>query len=62
MEKWFESKQMIRILTDNFRLSCIYLIIDELDREGIDIALRIKNRLHDVKVEYCSDTLIVNIF
>jgi len=62
MEKWFESKQMIRILTDNFRLSCIYLIIDELDREGIDIALRIKNRLYDVKVEYCSDTLIVNIF
>lgn len=30
-------------------------LIDELDREGKEIALKIRNELREVKIEYCSD-------
>ena len=35
-------------------------IIKELDQEGIEIALIIKNELSEVKLEYFSDALMTN--
>lgn len=35
-------------------------IIDELDREGKEIALRIKDELSEVKLEYFSDARMTN--
>ncbi|MDR1203747.1 MAG: hypothetical protein LBL58_19230 [Tannerellaceae bacterium] len=35
-------------------------IINELDREGKEIALMIKNELSEVKIKYFSDALLTN--
>jgi hypothetical protein len=34
-------------------------IVDELDREGKEIALLIKNELKDIKIEYFSDARMI---